>query len=137
MVWATHNTETILYVVRVQFPLAHVNTKVERRFSACGKTVTVSRTRLTEASINNFQIATDEPKTFDSLPHYVPITPSFKKLGQSANEIYYLWFRVEKFGKGWSWKSRHEQKVEVQKKKSNSRKKKELHKETEKWRTDK
>ena len=51
---------TILYVVRVAFPLAHVNTKVERRFSACGKTVTVSRTRLTEASINNFQIATDE-----------------------------------------------------------------------------
>ena len=92
MVWATHNTQTILYVVRVEFPLAHVNTKVERRFSACGKTVTVSRARLTEASTNNFQIATDEPKTFDSLPHHVPITPSFKKLGQSANENYYLWF---------------------------------------------
>ena len=137
MVWATHNIQTILHAVRVAFSLAYVNTKVERRFSACSKTVTVSRTCLTEASINNFQIATDEPKTFDSLPHHVPITPSFKKLGKSANESYYLWFKVEKFGKSWSWKSRHEQKVEVRKKKSNLRKKKELHKETEKWRTDK
>ena len=63
---------------------------MERRFSDCGKTVTISRTRLTEASINNFQIATDGPKTFDSLPYHVPITPSFKKFGQSANENYYL-----------------------------------------------
>ena len=58
---------TILYVVRVAFPLAHVNTKVERRFSACGKTVTVSRTRLTEASINNFQIVCHT--MFQSLLH--------------------------------------------------------------------
>ena len=62
MVWATHNIQTILHAVRVAFSLAYVNTKVERRFSACSKTVTVSRTCLTEASINNFQIATDEPK---------------------------------------------------------------------------
>ena len=71
--------------------------------------------RFAEASISNFQIATGGSKTFYSLPHHVPITPSFKKLCQSANENYYLWFEDEKVEKSWSWKSRQEQKVEVEK----------------------
>ena len=44
---------TIFSVVKAAFSLAHGNFEVERRFSDSGKTVTVDRTRLSEASINN------------------------------------------------------------------------------------
>ena len=76
--------------------LAHGNSEVGRRFSDSGKTVTVDRTRLSEASINNLQIAADGLKVFDGLPHHVPITSSFIKLGQSAHKNYCLQVDEEK-----------------------------------------
>ena len=72
---------TILSVVKATLTLAHGNSEVERGFSDSGKTVTVDRTRLSEASINNLRIAADGLKMFGSLPHHVPITSSFIKLG--------------------------------------------------------
>ena len=76
--------------------LAHGNSEVGRRFSDSGKTVTVDKTRLSEASINNLQIAADGLKVFGGLPHHVPITSSFIKLGQSAHKNYRLHVDEEK-----------------------------------------
>ena len=52
------------------------------------ETVTVDRTHLSEACINNSQIAADGLEVFGGLPHHVPITSSFIKLGQSAQKNY-------------------------------------------------
>ena len=52
------------------------------------ETVTVDRTHLSEACINNLQIAADGLEVFGGLPHHVPITSSFIKLGQSAQKNY-------------------------------------------------
>ena len=63
--------QTILSVVKAEPTLAHGNAEVERRFSGSGKTVTVHKTRLNEASINNLRIATDGLKVFGNL-HFTP-----------------------------------------------------------------
>ena len=63
-------------------------------FSDSGKTVTLDRTRLSQASTNNLRIVTGGLKVFGSLPHHVPITPLFIKSGQSSHRNYRL--QVEK-----------------------------------------
>ena len=50
--------------------LAHGNSEVERGFSDSDKTVTVDRSRLSEASINNLRIAADGLKVFGCLPNH-------------------------------------------------------------------
>ena len=62
---------TLLSVAKAAIALAHGNAEVERRFSDSGRNVTVDRTRVSKASINNFQIATDRLKIFGSLSHHV------------------------------------------------------------------
>ena len=119
---------TILSVVKAALTLAHGNWEVERRFSDSGKTVTVHRTRLSETFINNLQIATDGLKVFGSLPHHVPITSSFIKLGQSAHKNYCL--QVDEEKKKDDEKRRQEQQVEDKKKKIQE-KKMEFEKETD------
>ena len=84
---------TILSLVKASLSLAHGNAEMNRGFSDSGKTVTVDRTRLSEASIKNLGIATDGLKVLGSPPHHVPIPPSCIKFGQSAHKNYRL--RVE------------------------------------------
>ena len=60
---------TILSVVKAALTLAHGNSEVERGFSDCGKTVTVDRTHLSKASINNLWIAADGLKVFLAVCH--------------------------------------------------------------------
>ena len=105
---------TILSVVKTALFLAHGNAEVERGFSDSGKTVALDRTRFSEASTCNLQIATDGLKVFGSLPHDVPITPLFIKLGQSAYRNYRL--HVEEERKKEPEKRRQEKQVEDEKK---------------------
>ena len=53
MVWTAQNTQPYL---------AHGIAEIEKGFSNSGKTVAVDRTRLSEASIDNLQIAADVSK---------------------------------------------------------------------------
>ena len=119
---------TILSVVKAALTLAHGNSEVERRFSGSGKTVTVDRTHLSEASLNNLHIAADGLKIFGGLPQHVPITSSFIKLGQSAHKNYCL--RVNEEKKKEAEKRKQEQQEE-DKKKQIQEKKKKLEKETD------
>ena len=101
--------------------LAHGNSEVGRRFSDSGKPVTVDRTRLSEASINNLRIAADGLKVFGGLPHHVPITSSFIKLGQSAHKNYRL--QVDEEKKKEAEKKKREQQEEDEKKQIQEKKK--------------
>ena len=105
---------TILSVVKTALFLARGNAEVERGFSDSGKTVALDRIRFSEASTYNLQIATDELKVFGSLPHDVPVTPLFIKLGQSAYRNYRL--HVEEERKKEPEKRRQEKQVEDEKK---------------------
>ena len=62
---------TLLSVVKTAIDLAHGNAEVEGRSSDSDENVTVERTRVSKASINNFQITTDGLKMFGSLSHHV------------------------------------------------------------------
>ena len=76
---------TMVSTVKAVLTLAHGNADEEKKLSDSGKTVktvTVDRTRLSKAFINNLQIATDGSKVFGSLPHHGLITSSFINLGQ-------------------------------------------------------
>ena len=97
-------------------------------FSDSGKTVTLDRTRLSQASTNNLRIVTGGLKVFGSLPHHVPVTPLFIKLGQSAHRNYRL--QVEKEREKEAEKRRQEQQVEDEKKQIQEEKK-ELKKDTD------
>ena len=76
---------TILFVIKVALTLAHGISKVERRFSDSGKTVTVDRTRLSKASINSVWITTGGLKVLGNLPLHVPITSLFIELGNELD----------------------------------------------------
>ena len=65
---------TILSVVNVALTLGHGNAEVERGFSDSSKTVTIDRTHLGKASLNNIGITTDGLEIFGSLSCHVPIT---------------------------------------------------------------
>ena len=103
---------TILSVVKAALTLAHGNSEVGKGFPDSGKTATIDRTPPSEASINNVQITTDGLKAIDSLPlpHYVPITSSFIKLGQSAHKKYC--FGVDEEEKKEAEKRRQKQQME-------------------------
>ena len=58
------NYPTILSIVKTALTLVHGYAEVESGFSDSVKTVTVERTRLSEASVINLRIATDELKVF-------------------------------------------------------------------------
>ena len=76
---------TMVSIVKAVLTLAHGNADGKKKLSDSGKTVktvTVDRTRLSKAFINNLQIATDGSKVFGSLPHHGLITSSFINLGQ-------------------------------------------------------
>ena len=72
---------TILFVVKAALILAYGNGEVDRGFSDSGKTITVDRTHLSEASVNNLQIAAGGLKVFVNLPHHVPFTFIYKGKG--------------------------------------------------------
>ena len=119
---------TILSVFKAALTLAHGNSEIERGFSGSGKTVTVDRTHLSKATLNNLQIAADGLEMFGSLPHHVPVTSSFIKLGQSAHKNYCL--RVDDEKKKEAEKRKQEQQEEDEKKQIQEKKKK-LEKETD------
>ena len=71
---------TMVSVVKAVLTLTHGKAGVERNLPdsvKTVKTVTVDRSRLSKACINNLQIGTDGSEVFDSLPHHVLITSSF------------------------------------------------------------
>ena len=118
---------TILSVVKAVFTLVHGNSEVGKGFPDSGKTATIDRTPPSGASTNNIQITTDGLKVIDSLPlpHYVPITSSFTKLGQSAHKKYC--FGVDEEEKKGSWKKKTEvTNGKLNKTKKNLEKKKQL-----------
>lgn len=55
---------TILSIIKTALTLVHGYAEIESGFSDIGKTVTVERIRLSEASVINLRIATDELKVF-------------------------------------------------------------------------
>ena len=61
---------TILSIVKAVLATAHGIAEVEKGFSNSGKTFAADRTRLSETSINNLQIATDVLRMFGSATPY-------------------------------------------------------------------
>lgn len=55
---------TIFSIIKTALTLVHGYAEIESGFSDSGKTVTVERIRLSEASVINLRIATDELKVF-------------------------------------------------------------------------
>ena len=84
---------TMVSVVKAVLTSTHGNAGVERKISdsvKTVKTVTVDRSRLSKACINNLQIGTDGSEVLGSLQHHVLIISSFIKLGQLTHENYCL-----------------------------------------------
>src|SRR5678815_2342152 len=84
----TSRFPTVERVVKASLSLSHGNADVERAFSTSGRTLTSTRSSMSERTLNALITVKSALKMYDNKPYLISLTPELLSMGRLAYKQY-------------------------------------------------